>query len=132
MSFRRRRTLSVTETQPTTTAPAPMHLGLRLNGVRTSARHPLGWRADVSVNPTAESATSLKLSTVIRGFAAFALSVLVAGCAGQPSQSHAYQVGYTDGQSGAAANMALGGWCRTGSFARRGEIGQNRHRQNGR
>jgi len=26
----------------------------------------------------------------------------------------------------------LGGWCRTGSFARRGEIGQNRHRQNGR
>ena len=28
--------------------------------------------------------------------------------------------------------LALGGWCRTGSFARRGEIGQNRHRQNGR
>ena len=63
----------------------------------------------MSVNPTAESATSTKLPTVIRGFAAFALSVLVAGCASQPSQSHAYQAGYTDGQSGAAANMAQGG-----------------------
>ena len=31
-----------------------------------------------------------------------------------------------------ALTRALGGWCRTGSFARRGEIGQNRHRQNGR
>ena len=41
--------------------------------------------------------------------------------------------GWIESSQAASRNqIALGGWCQTGSFVQQGEIGQNRRRQNGR